>query len=116
TYPQLYSGHYFFFYDMTISSVAGCPRPVSSFTIEYGETVFASFASIVSNVTATGADVDFDASSSTVDAVTTYTWDFGDGNTGTGVMPQHTYAANGTYNVKLVVDGACGKDSITYPV
>jgi len=29
----------------------------------------------------------------------TYTWDFGDGNTGTGMYPSHTYAASGSYLV-----------------
>jgi len=33
----------------------------------------------------------------------TYAWDFGDGNTGSGVAPTHTYAALGTYTVKVTV-------------
>jgi PKD repeat protein len=33
----------------------------------------------------------------------TYYWDFGDGSTGTGVSPTHTYAAAGTYTVSLTV-------------
>jgi PKD repeat protein len=33
----------------------------------------------------------------------TYAWDFGDGNTGSGVAPTHTYTALGTYTVKLTV-------------
>ncbi len=38
-----------------------------------------------------------------------YTWDFGDGSTGTGVKPIHTYAAPGTYLVCLTVTDAGGK-------
>ena len=34
----------------------------------------------------------------------TYAWDFGDGSTGTGVAPVHTYTADGTYNVTLIVN------------
>jgi serine protease len=34
----------------------------------------------------------------------TYAWDFGDGSTGEGVMPTHTYSAGGTYTVTLVVN------------
>jgi PKD repeat protein len=34
----------------------------------------------------------------------TYLWDFGDGTTGTGVMPTHTYAAAGYYDVCLTVN------------
>ncbi|MBL0911985.1 MAG: PKD domain-containing protein [Bacteroidia bacterium] len=46
----------------------------------------------------------------------TYAWNFGDGNTGTGANPQHTYAANGTYNVSVVVTGNCGTVTLTYTV
>ena len=35
--------------------------------------------------------------------ITAYDWDFGDGNTGTGMMPSHTYATAGTYPVTLTV-------------
>jgi PKD repeat protein len=35
-----------------------------------------------------------------------YTWDFGDGSTGTGRAPTHAYGAPGTYNVTLAVGGA----------
>ncbi len=37
----------------------------------------------------------------------TYSWDFGDGSTGTGEAPSHVYDAIGTYIAKLIVnDGA----------
>ncbi|MEO1448190.1 MAG: M4 family metallopeptidase, partial [Bacteroidota bacterium] len=41
---------------------------------------------------------------------TTYTWDFGDGNTSTAVAPTHTYTATGTYTVELIANGTaiCG--------
>jgi VCBS repeat-containing protein len=35
------------------------------------------------------------------DLVTSYLWDFGDGNTSTEVNPVHTYAAGGSYTVSL---------------
>ena len=48
--------------------------------------------------------VDVDASASTDDGtITAYAWDFGDGGTATGRTASHTYAANGTYAVKLTV-------------
>jgi PKD repeat protein len=46
--------------------------------------------------------------------IATYAWDFGDGATGTGVSPSHTYATAGTYLLKLTVTdngGATGDDS-----
>jgi large repetitive protein len=55
--------------------------------------------------TSTYLKASFDASGST-DAdgtVTGYAWDFGDGTSGTGVKPVHTYAASGTYAVALTV-------------
>jgi gliding motility-associated-like protein len=47
---------------------------------------------------------------------TVYTWDFGDPtssqNTSTAVSPSHTYANTGTYTVRLIAEGSCGKDTV----
>ncbi|QRQ79986.1 LamG domain-containing protein [Glutamicibacter protophormiae] len=61
--------------------------------------------------TADGLDVQFDGTASTDQdgTVQSWAWDFGDGTQGTGETTEHTYAATGTYLVKLVVtddDGA----------
>lgn len=52
-----------------------------------------------------GLTCSFDASKSSDSdgAISSYAWDFGDGTSGTGVSPSHTYAAAGTYTVKLTV-------------
>ena len=39
---------------------------------------------------------------------TSYSWDFGDGNTSTDENPTHTYAMDGTYDVTLNVTNDCG--------
>ncbi len=49
--------------------------------------------------------------------VLTYYWDFGDGTTGTGMMPNHTYQNAGTYTVTLVVnDGLVDSASVSTTV
>ncbi|WP_202935137.1 PKD domain-containing protein [Halorussus amylolyticus] len=60
----------------------------------------------------------FDGSGSTDnDAIDSYDWDFGDGNTSTGANPTHTYAAPGDYTATLTVaDGAGHTDTDTLTV
>lgn len=55
-------------------------------------------------------DYNFDATAST-GTITTYSWDFGDGNTGLGSTVSHTYAAAGSYTVSLILAGDCGNDT-----
>ena len=74
----------------------------------------AAFSSTVANLA-----VSFDASGSTTPngSITSYAWDFGDGMTGTGVSPSHTYTAAQAYQVKLTVtDSANGTASVTKTV
>jgi len=60
----------------------------------------------------------FDGTGSSDDnAIYTYAWDFGDGSTGSGTTPAHTYAAPGTYTVTLTVtDHALQTDTVTTTV
>ena len=44
---------------------------------------------------------------------TSWSWDFGDGNSSTAQNPTHVYATAGTYDVKLVVTNSGGSDSLT---
>jgi PKD repeat protein len=63
-----------------------------------------------------GIAVTFDGSGSTDPdgSIVAYDWDFGDGTTGTGVSPTHTYAASGTFTVSLTVtDDAGDSDTAT---
>ena len=65
--------------------------------------------------------VNFDGSSSS-DAdgtISSYAWDFGDGNSSTAVNPSHTYSSAGTYTATLTVtddQGAVDTASITITV
>lgn len=60
--------------------------------------------------------VSFDGSGSTSDgwALTSYTWDFGDGTTATGVTASHTYTIPGRYTASLTVKNLLGWASSTY--
>lgn len=62
----------------------------------------------------TGVAVNFNGTGSTDPdgSIISYSWNFGDGATGTGATPSHTYAVAGTYNVTLqVMDDAGVTDS-----
>ncbi|MCG8577317.1 MAG: PKD domain-containing protein [Flavobacteriales bacterium] len=50
-------------------------------------------------------------------AITGYSWDFGDGNTGTGSGPSHSYGTSGSFNAELTVtsDNGC-TSTIIVPV
>lgn len=41
-----------------------------------------------------------------------WSWNYGDGLTGSGQNPNHTYAAPGTYNVCLTVTNPCGRSRL----
>jgi len=50
--------------------------------------------------------VQFNAAGSSSD-VNTYSWDFGDSQTGTGIAPQYLFTKVGTFTVTLTVTGNC---------
>jgi gliding motility-associated-like protein len=52
--------------------------------------------------------VNFTASINTLDAVTSYLWNFGDGNTSTVASPSHVYTAQGSYTVSLTITTSTG--------
>lgn len=47
---------------------------------------------------------------------TSYTWDFGDGTTSAETNPVHTYAQDGTYQVKLTAQNSDNSDQITQSI
>jgi PKD repeat protein len=49
-----------------------------------------------------GSVINFDGSGSI--GAATYSWDFGDGNSGSGMSPSHTYVDDGTYTVTLTIE------------
>jgi parallel beta-helix repeat protein len=105
--------YYYFFYNWQLGG-GGCPRPDGLVTIFNKGALIASFAPLLNAPTSVDLTVDFDASASI--GATSYDWDFGDGTSGTGMNVSHTYLANGSYTVQLVIAGACGTDTITQTI
>jgi PKD repeat protein len=64
---------------------------------------------------APGESVQFDGSESVPGSggIAAYEWDFGDGQTGSGEMPQHTFAGAGHFEVTLTVEDDGGFTSST---
>lgn len=79
-------------WDNLTAQAAGAPAanlpPVAAFTITSSELMIELDGSTSSDIDGTIAD---------------YHWDFGDGTSGSGVSATHTFAAAGTYTVKLTV-------------
>lgn len=98
------SGYYYFFYNWKISS-ASCFGDLTTIFVDTTAytTTAANFGSSAAGLTVTFAD-------SSVNGLS-QDWDFGDGGTGTGLNPSHTYTAPGTYQVCLISNGPCESDT-----
>lgn len=64
----------------------------------------------------TGSEQTVSFRSITVGAATSFSWDFGDGKSGSGERETHTYALPGTYSVTLIARGGGVSDSATHSV
>lgn len=100
---------------LTVTDNAGATGTVTkSVTTRVNQVPQASFTSTTTDLTAS-----FNAAASTDPdgTIASYAWTFGDGTTGTGVSPQHVYAAAGTYPVTLTVtDNEAGVGSTSNDV
>ncbi|MFI9813873.1 S8 family serine peptidase [Saccharothrix variisporea] len=72
----------------------------------------AAFTATCSSTTPSCA-FDASASSDPDGTISSYAWEFGDGTTGTGVKPAHTYGTAGAYTAKLTVTDNSGKTATT---
>jgi Tol biopolymer transport system component/PKD repeat protein len=60
-----------------------------------------------------GGTCSFDGSRSwSANPITSYAWDFGDGMTGSGPTLNHSYAAGGTYTVRLTIRDTAGATAV----
>ena len=61
--------------------------------------------------------VNFTATGNIPANIASYDWTFGDGGTGTGANPSHTYTLAGKYTVRLIITDIIGcKDTLTKPL
>ena len=94
-----------------VESPQSAPYLLTPPPIDAATGTFLPQASFTASVTSGGAPlpVSFDASASSAlgGTIVSYNWDFGDGQTGSGKLIDHTFAGAGTYAVTLsVVDDA----------
>jgi gliding motility-associated-like protein len=73
-------------------SIAEAPSPVGDFTYS-----------------CSGSAISF--TSTSTQCPNTFTWNFGDGSTATGLAASHTYAVNGNYTVSFTAGGTCYADT-----
>lgn len=80
---------------VTVSAAAGNAPPVANFSYS-----------------CSGRDCTFDSTSTDDVGISSYAWDFGDGNNSSLEDPAHTYGSNGSYTVMLTVtDDESANDS-----
>lgn len=98
---------------ITIVASSGVnPNATQTYTLDVGTASSINQPPVASfTYSCTDLDCNFDASGSSDPdgSIVSYEWDFGDGNSGSGAMPGHTYASDGAYTVTLTVtdnDGA----------
>ena len=91
----------------------GSMTPVSH-AVVVNDLPTASFTISPNPVTA-GVSVGFNGSASNdpEGSIVSYAWNFGDGSTGSGATPSHTYGAPGNYTVTLTVTDSNGETNAT---
>lgn len=87
-------------------TVEAPPEPANIISINASETRFEVCEPV---------EVDFDANVEGDEPIT-YSWDFGDGTTGSGEEVSHTYTNPGTYTVTLTASNAAGSDTRTITI
>lgn len=70
-------------------------------------------ANFTSNVTSGTAPLSVQFNDTSNNTPTSWSWDFGDGNTSTEQNPRHTYTKTGKYTVKLTAFNANGNNTVT---
>jgi hypothetical protein len=102
-------GNYYYFYNLQID-FGSCPSPLVNKNLVVRPEPVAAFT-VDGSASPTYS---FNASTST--NAQNFEWNFGDGTTAQGTVVPKTYSASGTYTVRLIAIGACGRDTTTQNV
>ena len=101
---------------LTIFTAAGCERTICK-TVEIEPNCKANFNLIKQGLIVSVNSISTPPPGGTI---TNYNWNFGDGTplvNGPNPFANHTYAAAGSYNIRLVISGSNGcRDTVTKPV
>ncbi|MGV8858333.1 PKD domain-containing protein [Rhodoglobus sp.] len=95
-------------YSIPSNDLSAAAAPITNIWLGANQTPNAAFTSAASDLTAT---FNGSTSSDPDGTISSYAWNFGDGQTGTGVTAAHSYATAGNYTVRLTVtdnQGATG--------
>ncbi|MDQ6821651.1 MAG: PKD domain-containing protein [Actinomycetota bacterium] len=95
---------------LTITDSSGAQAATAQTVVVHEHLPIASFV-VPTAFPMVGQSVAFDGSSSSDPdgPITSYSWTFGDGTTGTGATPSHVYASYGAYSVTLTVTDGDGQ-------
>jgi PKD repeat protein len=120
TVSHAYSDNGLYLVTLTVTDNDGATASAHATKTVMNRPPVASFTETAESVN-TDEPITFDASDSSDPdgSIVAYSWDFGDGATGTGVSVQHAYSQDGTYIVTLTVtddDGATDTISATKTV
>lgn len=112
---HVYGSPGFYNVSLVVTNSEGC---TTSLTIGAYIHVFtppvAGFSASSTYVCNPPGSITFSSSGTTGSSPFTYVWSFGDGTTGTGASPTHSYSSGGPYTVKLYVTDAHGcMDTLT---
>jgi PKD repeat protein len=97
---------------LVVKRIGGLGNNAASFSLQ-GD--FMPLADFITDVTDGVAPLTVNFTNLTTGNATSYSWDFGDGNTSTSVDAAHVYTNAGSYSVTLTVIGPGGTNSLTMP-
>ncbi|MCB0808992.1 MAG: gliding motility-associated C-terminal domain-containing protein [Flavobacteriales bacterium] len=107
-------------YSVTVTSSDGCTGTSAPVNVLSAPDPTASFTVSPPSPSVPGSTVQFtDASTGNGASLTDWSWDFGDGTTGSGQLVDHTYDLPGIYTITLTVttaDGCTDTVTLTYTI